>query len=87
MIVVGAQVFRYYPFVAGSYLPDGNELLQITVDPNEAGTAFVGDSMLGDPKLALETLIDLVPENSRRGWPVPPFPRLRFPATETAVCG
>ncbi len=77
VIVVGAQVFRYYPFVAGSYLPDGTELLQITVDPNEAGTAFVGDSMLGDPQLALETLIDLVPENSRREWPGAPLPPLK----------
>ncbi len=68
-IVVGAQVFRYYPYVAGSYLPDGTELLQITSDPTEAGTAFVGDSMLGDPHLALEALIDLVPENTKREWP------------------
>jgi benzoylformate decarboxylase len=75
-IVIGAQVFRYYPYIAGSYLPDGTELLQITADPNEAATAFVGDSILGDPQLALEALIDLVPKNSQREWPalrLPPF--------------
>lgn len=75
-IVIGAQVFRYYPYIAGSYLPDGTELLQITSDPNEAATAFVGDSILGDPQLALEALIDLVPKKSRREWPplrLPPF--------------
>ena len=75
-IVIGAQVFRYYPYVAGSYLPDETELLQITADPNEAATAFVGDSILGDPQLALEALIDLVPKNSPREWPplrLPPF--------------
>ena len=82
-IVVGAQVFRYYPYVAGSYLPDGTELLQITSDPTEAETAFVGDSMLGDPQLALEALIDLVPENTKRDWPSSPRPPLRSPATET----
>ena len=76
-IVVGAQVFRYYPYVAGSYLPDGTELLQITSDPNEAGTAFIGDSMLGDPQLALETLIDLVPENPKREWPSSRRPPLK----------
>ena len=76
-IVVGAQVFRYYPYVAGSYLPEGTELLQITSDPNEAATAFVGDSMLGDPQLALEALIDLVPENSKRDWPSSPRPPLK----------
>ena len=76
-IVVGAQVFRYYPYVAGSYLPDGTELLQITSDPNEAGTAFVGDSMLGDPRLALEALIELIPENSKRDWPSLRLPPLK----------
>ena len=29
-IVIGAQVFRYYPYVAGEYLPEGTDLLQIT---------------------------------------------------------
>ena len=82
-MVVGAQVFRYYPYVAGSYFPDGTELLQITSDPTEAETAFVGDSMLGDPHLALEALIDLVRENTKRDWPSSPRPPLRFPATET----
>ena len=75
-IVIGAQVFRYYPYIAGSYLPEGTELLQITADPNEAATAFVGDSILGDPQLALEALIDLIPKNSQREWPalrLPPF--------------
>ena len=32
-IVIGAQVFRYYPYVAGEYLPEGTDLLQITNDP------------------------------------------------------
>ena len=29
VVVIGAQVFRYYPYVAGDYLPEGTELLQI----------------------------------------------------------
>src|ERR1700733_7445722 len=33
VIVIGAQVFRYYPFVGGEYLPEGTELLQVTNDP------------------------------------------------------
>ncbi|HYP92935.1 MAG TPA: thiamine pyrophosphate-binding protein, partial [Mycobacterium sp.] len=27
VIVIGAQVFRYYPYVAGDYLPNGTELI------------------------------------------------------------
>ncbi|HEY1882060.1 MAG TPA: benzoylformate decarboxylase [Candidatus Cybelea sp.] len=78
-IVVGAQVFRYYPYVGGSYLPDGTKLLQITSDPNEAATAFVGDSLLADPQLALEMLIDLVPQNAKREWPAWHLPPLKVP--------
>jgi benzoylformate decarboxylase len=70
IIVVGAQVFRYYPYVAGEYLPEGAELLQITSDPYDAGAAIVGDSLLGDARLALEALNEAIPEVKSR--PVPP---------------
>jgi benzoylformate decarboxylase len=70
IIVVGAQVFRYYPYVAGEYLPEGAELLQITSDPYDAGAAIVGDSLLGDARLALEALNEAFPEVKSR--PVPP---------------
>ena len=50
VVVIGAQVFRYYPYVAGEYLPEGTELLQITADPRLAGAAPVGDSLLGDSR-------------------------------------
>ncbi|GAB1438511.1 benzoylformate decarboxylase [Providencia sp.] len=59
-IVIGAPVFRYYPYVSGSYIPDGLRLLHITDDPIEAGRAPVGDSLLSDAVLALEGLIGLV---------------------------
>ncbi|HGN1706990.1 TPA: benzoylformate decarboxylase [Providencia rettgeri] len=61
-IVIGAPVFRYYPYVSGSYIPDGLRLLHITDDPIEAGRAPVGDSLLSDAVLALEGLIRLVDE-------------------------
>ena len=38
-LIIGAPVFRYYPYVAGSYLPDGMRLLHITDDPIEVGRA------------------------------------------------
>ncbi|MGF7483069.1 benzoylformate decarboxylase [Providencia sp. SP181] len=59
-IVIGAPVFRYYPYVAGSYIPEKLRLLHITDDPIEAGRAPVGDSLLSDAVLALEGLINLV---------------------------
>jgi benzoylformate decarboxylase len=69
VVVIGAQVFRYYPYVAGEYLPDGTELLQITADPGLAGAAPVGDSVLGDALLVLEQLVGMVDDHSDR--PVP----------------
>jgi benzoylformate decarboxylase len=65
-VVIGAQVFRYYPYVAGEYLPEGTELLQITTDPAVAGAAPVGDSLLGDALLGLQQLTDLVDDHSQR---------------------
>ena len=69
VVVIGAQVFRYYPYVAGEYLPEGTELLQITADPELAGAAPVGDSLLGDALLALEQLVGMVDDHSDRSVP------------------
>jgi benzoylformate decarboxylase len=81
VIVVGAPVFRYYPYVAGSYLPEGAELLQITSDPHDTGAAIVGDSLLGDSRLALEALAELVPANeTRSSSPTPPRKKAQMPS-------
>jgi benzoylformate decarboxylase len=55
-LIVGAPVFRYYPYVPGPYLPEGTRLLHISDDPAETARAPVGDSLLGDPVLSLEGL-------------------------------
>jgi benzoylformate decarboxylase len=65
IIVVGAPVFRYYPYVPGPILPEGANLLQITTDPTDAGSALVGDSLLSDVKLALQGLLPLLHESQR----------------------
>jgi benzoylformate decarboxylase len=51
-IVIGAPVFRYYPYVAGDYLPQGTRLLHISDDPAETARAPVGDSLVADPVLS-----------------------------------
>ena len=60
VLVVGAEVWRYYPYVPGPVAPPGLELLQITNDPHDAATAVVGDSLLSDARLALEGLYQLL---------------------------
>ena len=71
VIVIGAQVFRYYPYVAGDYLPKGTELIQLTVDPHLASVAPVGDSLLGDVRVALEQLVDMIDVPVGRPAPTP----------------
>lgn len=77
VIVVGAPVFRYYPFVAGAYLPKGARLLQITDDPDMSAKAPVGDSLLSDSKLFLEAILPLLKQRPKAtGGPLrkPPAP-------------
>ena len=71
VMVIGAKVFRYYPYVAGDYLPEGTELLQITSDTGLAGAAPVGESILGDSRLALEKLLDAATDTPDRAAPAP----------------
>lgn len=70
-VVIGAPVFRYYPYIAGPVLPPGCELLHITCDPSDAAGALVGDSLLGDAKLTLDALLELVADGSARTAPKP----------------
>jgi benzoylformate decarboxylase len=73
-LVVGAPVFRYYPYVAGDYLPSGLRLLHVSDDPGETSRAPVGDSLLGGAVLFLAALTDLladhVPSDGKRPQPV-----------------
>jgi len=74
-LVVGAPVFRYYPWVAGPYLPPGLRLLHISDDPAETGRAPVGDSLVGDPVLALAGLAGALAGHT----PAPARPHARLP--------
>ena len=71
VLVVGAPVFRYYPYVAGDYLPKGTRLLHITDDADEAARAVVGESLLGDPALSLAALVAAVLPDAAAGRKAP----------------
>lgn len=64
VVVIGAPVFRYYPWVPGDYLPQGAELLHVTDSPYEAAKAAVGSSLVSDARLALIELSKLVNQRS-----------------------
>lgn len=71
LLVIGAPVFRYYPYVAGPYLPEGASLLHVTDDAALAAKAPVGDSLISDSLLFFEQVTPLVPG---RAMPPPPAP-------------
>jgi benzoylformate decarboxylase len=79
VVVVGADVFRYYPHVPGEILPPGTELLHLTCDPAVAAAARVGDSLLGDTRMSIELLTEAVADGGDRE-PPEPKPRHRKPA-------
>jgi benzoylformate decarboxylase len=65
IIVAGASVFAYYPYIPGALLPDGAELVAITSDPEEAARAPMGDAIVADVGLTLAALADSVGESDR----------------------
>lgn len=57
LLVVGAEVWRYYPYVDGPIGPAGQKVLHITNDAHDAAKAIIGDALISDAKLALEGLV------------------------------
>lgn len=85
ILVIGAPVFRYYPWVPGDYIPEGSRLLHVTNDPAESGRAPVGDSLISDAVLALRGLADLVPARQSKAPVVTQAHRLApHPSGETS---
>src|ERR671921_1882791 len=71
VLVLGAPVFLYYPYVPGPVVENGARVLQITEDPEEAARAVVGSSVVGDVRAAILTLTELLPKTAR---PMPTAP-------------
>lgn len=81
VVVLGAPVFRYYPYVPGAYLPAGTKLVQVNDDPAEIARAPMGDAVLADPADAAALLATLVAVPTRAA----PKPRARPPAPAPAA--
>jgi benzoylformate decarboxylase len=65
VLVAGASVFAYYPYIPGPLLPEGAALVAITSDPDEAARAPMGEAIVADVRLTLEQLVDKVAESER----------------------
>ena len=65
ILVAGASVFSYYPYIPGDLLPEGASLVAITSDPEEAARAPMGDAIVADVALTLEALLAAAGESDR----------------------
>ena len=78
VVVIGAAVFRYYPYAPGAYLPEGTRLILLTDSSEEVARAVAGDGIVCDPARACATLVELLPKATRKA----PEPRNPLPAPE-----
>ncbi|MFC4336470.1 benzoylformate decarboxylase [Salininema proteolyticum] len=79
VLVAGAPVFKYYPYVPGPWLAPATDLLHLTSSPREAATAVAGSSWVGHVGQALESLSKKV--QTHREEPEPrPGPQRSEPA-------
>jgi benzoylformate decarboxylase len=69
VLVLGAPVFLYYPYIPGPTLEDGTRLFQVTDDPQEAARATLGTSIVGDVGAAVRGLVERLPEGGERPGP------------------
>ncbi|MEU9161408.1 benzoylformate decarboxylase [Streptomyces sp. NPDC048424] len=86
VVVIGAPVFRYYPYIPGSYLPEGAELILLTRDAEEAAKAPVGDAVVADLALSARALTDRLADLLPPGGPAPRTQeRVRIPEEPEGV--
>ena len=85
VLVVGAPVFSYYPYVPGPTVAAGTRVVQLTADPAEAARALTGTSVVGDVGLGLEALHGALSDERRPGPPPPQPPERPQPADPMPV--
>ena len=69
VLVLGAPVFLYYPYVPGPTFAGQAQVLHVSEDPEEAARAAVGTSVVGDVGLAIRGLTELLPGVDRTPAP------------------
>jgi benzoylformate decarboxylase len=76
VLMMGAPVFTYYPYIPGPVLPEGTSLVLVTNDPDEAARAPAGDAIVADVALTLEALVAQAELPDRPPPPARPGPEL-----------
>ncbi|GER90584.1 benzoylformate decarboxylase [Dictyobacter vulcani] len=82
VLVVGAPVFHYYPYVPGAIIKEGTNVIHISNDPAEAARIQVGRSLVGNIALTIEQLLPHLTTAERAkpaARPQPPVPADQTP--------
>jgi len=66
VLVLGAPVFLYYPYVPGPTVEGQTQVLHVSEDPEEVARAAVGTGVVGDVGLAIRGLTELLPGVDRQ---------------------
>lgn len=85
VLILGAPVFRYYQYIPGPTAAAGTRMIHVTDDPEEAARAPADVSVIGDVGLAVQRLLELVPEADRPHPPPSPPPPVPEAATPLPV--
>jgi benzoylformate decarboxylase len=72
VLVLGAPVFRYFPYDPGSPVKGGTQIIHVTDNPEEAARAATGLGVMGDVALAIRQLAERLPKEADRPAPPPP---------------
>src|SRR5919202_3560656 len=71
VLVLGAPVFRYFPYVPGPPVKRGTQVVHVTDNPEEASRAATGLGIMGDVALAIRQLNERLPKKADRPAPPP----------------
>jgi benzoylformate decarboxylase len=74
VVVLGAAVFKYYPYAAGPVVEPDTCVLQVTDDPSEAARAATGSGVVGNVAIAARRLCERLSGADRKTPPAPPRP-------------
>jgi benzoylformate decarboxylase len=72
VLVLGAPVFRYFPYDPGPPVKEGTQVIHVTDNPEEASRAATGTGVMGDVALAVRQLTERLPKKTDRHAPASP---------------
>jgi benzoylformate decarboxylase len=72
VLVLGAPVFRYFPYDPGPPVKRGTQVIHVTDNPEEASRAATGTGVMGDVALAVRQLMERLPKKAERPAPASP---------------